>query len=209
MSRAWLALSFGAALMLSAALPQAVSACGWWGDGEVARDLMQPPELDLSGLTLEQSINLQSAKLPGEMGYGIALPDPGKAIPYLLTTNGRPVNKIGELVDYGYKAVIDIGTPEEEAANHRAETESVGMAYYNIPFDGELPSQDDVILFREFVLSSSDGPLLVYAPEASLLGFMWAGYRLSFNTPLSYALSEGRDLGLTDAQADVLRQWSW
>ncbi|MEG3617642.1 hypothetical protein V5T82_04155 [Magnetovibrio sp. PR-2] len=209
MARHWLSFSLGVTLTLSAIAPNAVKACGWWGDGDVGRELSLPPEIDLSGKSLEQNPSLQSAKLPGEMGYGIALPNPGRALPYLLTTNGRPVNKIGELKAYGYKAVIDLGTAPKSAKLHRAETEAVGMTYYSLPLEGNMPSQDEVMLFRELVLASSDAPLLVYAPKASLLGVMWAGYRLSFKTPLSYALTEGRDLGLTDAQAETLSQWDW
>ncbi|MFC1672683.1 hypothetical protein ACFL12_00885 [Pseudomonadota bacterium] len=182
-------------------------ACGWWGDGELGRDSNIPILNAPDGTPLEQSISLRSAKLPGEMGYGIAMPDPGRAIPYLLATFGRPVNRIGELKTYGFETVIDLGTSAKSARLHRAETEAVGMAYFNIPIKGDMPSKAQVEQFRDMVVASGDAPVLVYAPTAPLLGATWAAYRISFGTPQSFAFYEGRALGLTTDQEDELRRW--
>jgi len=181
-------------------------ACGWWGDGDVGRDNVKPTVNAPDGTPLELSLSLRSAKLPGEMGYGIAIPDPGQATPYLLATYGRPVNRIAELKTYGFAAVIDLGTSQQTARLHKAETESVGMTYFNIPIDGDTPTREQVKQFREMVLASAKAPLLVYAPTARLLGFTWAAYRLSFGTSLNFALIEGRDLGLTPEQESELRK---
>ena len=180
-------------------------ACGWWGDGDVGRDNVAPVLNAPDGSVLDQSLNLKSAKLPGEMGYGISVPDPGRATPYLLATFGRPVNRIGELKTYGFEAVIDLGTPEKTALLHKAETEAVGMKYFNIPIAGDMPTRQQVKQFRQMVLASSKAPLLVYAPTSRLLGATWAAYRLSFGTPFSFALNEGRALGLTPEQERELQ----
>lgn len=185
-----------------------VSACGWWGDGEVNRDIKVPLLNAPDGTPLEQTLSLRSAKLPGEMGYGIAVPEPGRAVPYLLETFGRPVNRISELKTYGFGAVIDLGTPEKVANLHRAETNAVGMVYFNIPIEGDMPTPTQTAQFRDMVISSSATPLLVYAPTARLLGAMWTAYRLSFGVPMNYALSEGRTLGLTEDQVDEFRHRS-
>ncbi|MEW8506815.1 MAG: hypothetical protein AB2598_08900 [Candidatus Thiodiazotropha sp.] len=184
--------------------PGHASACGWWGDGEVDRDdseILTTPD----GEVLPQVITQHSSKLPGRMGYGIAIPDPGRAIPYLQATMGRPLNRIAELHAFGFKTVIDLGTPEKSARLHRQETEALGMRYISIPVPGNLPSREDVEDFTQHVVDASHGMLLVYAPRAELLGTMWAAYRMNLGAPAGFAVREGRELGMMPDQEIVLR----
>lgn len=179
-------------------------ACGWWGDGEVNRDdseILTTPD----GRVLPEILTHHSSKLPGRMGYGIAIPDPGRAIPYLRATMGRPLNRIGELSAFGFKTVIDLGTPEKSARHHRQETEALGMRYINIPVEGNLPSQEEVEGFTQHVVDASHGMLLVYAPRAELLGTMWAAHRMNLGAPTGFALREGKELGMKPDQEIVLR----
>lgn len=182
-----------------------VYACGWWGDAEMSRfhrdDVTAP-----RGEPLPEVVDQQSAKLPGRTGYGIAVPEPGKAVPYLQATYGRPLNRISELRAFGFAAVIDLGTPEETARLHRAETEAVGMRYFSIPVKGDTPSIEQANLFSQIVYDYSRSPLLVYAPTAPLLGAMWASHRINHGASLDFAINEGRLLGLTPQQESVLRK---
>ena len=184
--------------------PHQVIACGWWGDGEMNRDSEPalPTVTDASGQELQ---GVAASKLPGRLGYGIAVLEPGRAVPYLQATYGWRINRIGDLRSVGYETVIDLGTPANAARLHRKESETVGMRYFNIPITEEFPSRDQVDRFGRLIMGFGRDPVLVYAPAASLLGIMWASYRIDYlGTPISFALDEGRSLGMTEAQGASL-----
>ena len=204
--RPTITLKTAAALYTSLALLAGpVFACGWWGDAEMIR-FHRDDITALDGKPLPQRLDLQSAKLPGRMGYGIAVPEPGQAMPYLQATYGRPLNRISELKAFGFATVIDLGTPAKTARLHRAETETVGMRYFSIPVEGDTPSAEQAKLFSQIVYDSIGDPLLVYAPNAPLLGSMWASHRINHGAPLDFAMKEGKLLGMTAKQEAVLRK---
>ncbi len=193
------------ALFLFAILSTSVEGCGWWGDGEVNRqDDLAPIGPD--GRVVSQTLTNETSKLPGRMGYGIAMPDPGRAIPYLQATLGLPINRIGDLKIFGFEAVIDLGTPEKAARLHRSETEALGMHYINIPIEGSVPGQKQVDLFSQSVVDASSDMLLVYAPSSALLGTMWAAYRINLGAPLEFAIRQGKELGMETEQEAILRR---
>lgn len=190
--------------ILLALSPHQAMACGWWGDGEMNQD----SEPALSTITDESGQELQglaASKLPGQMGYGIAVLEPGRAVPYLQATYGRRINRIGELRSVGYETVIDLGTPANAARLHRKESEAVGMRYFSIPIAEEFPSREQVDFFGRLIMGSGRDPVLVYAPSATILGIMWASYRIDYlGTPISFAIDQGRSLGMTEAQGATL-----
>ncbi len=180
------------------------AACGWWGDSEMTsrrETALTGPD----GTPVEQVLSLANMKLPGRMGYGIAVPDPGRAVPYLLATFGQPLDRIRDLSIFGFRAVIDIGTKPAEAKRHEAETRDAGMRYFNILFTGGAPSAGQVTQFSEIVLDPGNAPLLVYAAKAELIGAMWAAYRLNLGAPLEFSIHEGKRLGMTQDQEAALR----
>ena len=183
---------------------KSAQACGWWGDGEVSRhnDLILTTS---DGKAVPQTLTNKSSKLPGRMGYGIAIPDPGQAIPYLQATSGRQINRIAKLHDFGFETVIDLGTPEKTAKLHRSETEALGMRYFNIPVNGAVPSQEQVDEFTQKVVDASSNMLLVYAPNSALLGTMWAAYRINLGAPIEFAIKQGKKLGMVTNQEAILR----
>ncbi len=194
-NKTWLAIC----LLVASAFPvETAHGCGWWGDGE-----MQTHNQPTTAIHDDRTLSLQSAKLPGRIGYGIAVPDPGRAVPYLNVTDGRPITGIGELKIFGFLTVIDLGAKSEAVRLHRAETESVGMRYISIPIKGNMPDKGQTERFARTVIDGGT-PLLVYAPRAEQLGVMWASYRLWLGSPPDYAIREGRNLGLTSGQAEVL-----
>jgi len=192
-------------LLLSSLLLLAESAyaCGWWGDGEMSRNDSDITTHD--GHPLEQSLSLKSMKLPGKMGYGIAVPEPGRAIPYLLVTLGQPITHINELKVFGFRSVIDLGSSEQTAHLHRSEIEPAGMQYFNVPIEGDMPNRKQTGFFNRIVVNAHNGPLLVYAPRAELLAVMWASYRIRLGSSMEFTLREGRTLGLTEEQETELR----
>lgn len=184
---------------------QSINACGWWGDGEMNRDshnefsvLVEP----VSSVPLSYS----NSKIPGEIGYGIAVPHPRKAMPYLELVGNRQVNRINELKSFGFKAVIDLGTEEKTANLHRLETEAIDMRYWSIPVQGLVPTEEQVFRFMEYVLNANRNLLLVYAPDSELLGSMWAAYRFKMGAPIEFAINEGKSLGMKEEQAIQLRK---
>ncbi len=198
------AIAAAATLILFFAPLGPAHACGWWGDGEMNRD-EDPAIASVTSETGRQLSDREASKLPGRMGYGLAVPDPGHAIPYLRATYGRRINRIGELESLGYKTVIDLGTPSETARFHRAETEALGMRYVNIPIEGSLPTREQTERFSRLIVDSGRYPLLVYAPTAELLGAMWASYRIGYlGAPRAFAIEEGRSMGMTQEQGAAL-----
>ncbi len=191
-------------LCLFAMSPKSVYACGWWGDGEMNRH--NDAVLTASdGKSVPQTLTHKTSKLPGRMGYGIAIPDPGRAIPYLQATRGRQINRIAELKIFGFETVIDLGTPEKTARLHQLETEALGMRYISIPIDGLVPSQEQVDDFTQKVIDASKDMLLVYAPSSVLLGTMWAAYRINLGAPVEFAINQGKKMGMGPNQEATLR----
>jgi hypothetical protein len=182
-------------------------ACGWWGDSEMSSQ-RETAVIAPDGRSVEHTLNLKNMKLPGKLGYGIAVPEPGRAIPYLLATFGQPLNKIRDLKIFGFRSVIDLGTPASTAQLHRIETQAVGMRYFNIPVDKIIPEDTQVDLFIQALLGVENTPLLVYARDAQMIAGMWASYRLKMGSTLEFSLYEGRELGLTPKQEANLRKYS-
>lgn len=199
------ALGTVSALWLVMAFVGPALACGWWGDGEMSRD--DDAAVDDAGREPDAGpipAGIEAARLPGEAGYGIAVFRPDMAVPYLRATNGRKIARIAQLKEAGFVAVIDLETPAAAAELHRAETEALGMRYVNIPATGGLPTAEQVALFTGTVDDPANRPLVVYAPEASLLGNMWALHRLGQGAPRGTALGEGLALGATQELEEAL-----
>jgi len=185
----------------------AAQACGWWGDSEMS-SRRETATVTPDGRAVEHTLSLENMKLPGRMGYGIAVPEPGRATPYLLATFGQPLNRIQELKIFGFRSVIDLATPEPETRLHQAETEAVGMKYFNLSAKIDIPSKDQIDHFIEILLDPQNTPLLIYARKAEMIAVLWTSYRLRMGSPMAFSLHEGRALGLTDNQEEELRSGS-
>ncbi len=178
--------------------------CGWWGDGEMSKHYEEARKAP-DGSIIPTTLDLATAKLPGREGYGMAVIEPGKAVPYLLATFGRPLVRIEELKAFDFVGVIDLGNPASTAELHRVETEAAGMRYFSIAVASDTPSIEQTRDFARMVAESGEGALLVHAPTAALLAFMWAAHRLESGAPADYAAMQGRLLGMTPEQETVLR----
>jgi len=190
------ALGYMSAFCLFVFFPGSASACGWWGDGEMSQKDDAVID-DLSGEPDAGPIpaGVLATRLPGNAGYGIAVFRPDMAVPYLRATNGRKFTKIGQLKEVGFIAVVDLGTPATTTRLHRTETETLGMRYVSIPAIGGMPTVEQVELFSKTIGDSANRPLVIYAPESSLLGNMWVLHRLAQGAPRGTALGEGLAFG--------------
>jgi len=191
-------------ILLTRAPPSPVSACGWWGDGEATTN-DDAIEIDAQGnpILLKRQQGLgplrpSPMKVPRAMGYGIAIKSPDQAVPYLDATGGLAANSIGQLAGLGYAAVIDLGTPPSVAALHRAETESLGMHYFNIPGRGKAWTEKDVASFAAILTDSANLPLLVFGHSKQTLSRIWTRFRLAQGADEASANREGRLLGLPE-----------
>ena len=188
---------FVIAFLLTLTLPSPASACGWWGDGEAA-DSDDAVEVDAKGnpIILRNPLMLSPMKVPRAAGFGIAVSSKTRAVPYLETTGGLAVNKIGQLAGLGYAAVIDLGTPTRVATLHGRETTGLGMRYFNIPGGKGSWTHKNISQFAAIVNDSANLPLLVFGQSKATLGRIWTGFRLLQGAKDVTAHEEGRNLGL-------------
>ena len=152
------------------------------------------------------ALPVESKVPPPRSGYGMVVRLDGSALPYLKIVHQRPAYSIQQLHGAGFWAVIDLGTGPKVAALHRQETLSLGMKYFNIPVDGDVPDKAGVARFSEILTASGNLPILVFSAKADLLGGMWAYYRLTKGLPEEAAVTEGRGLGLSEDGARDLKK---
>ncbi len=198
------------ALAILVAGSSPASACGWWGDGEnddneaivIGADGRPVPEAEPDNSATPVELKVP----PPRSGYGIVVRLDGSAQPYLKIVHQRPAYSIQQLHGAGFWAVIDLGTGPKVAALHRQETLSLGMKYFNIPVDGNVPDKAGVARFGEILTVSGNLPILVFSAKADLLGGMWAYYRLTKGLPEEAAVIEGRGLGLSENGARDIKK---
>lgn len=199
------ALSVLLAVMALAISPPA-SACGWWGDGE--DDDTESIVIGADGWPVsdDQTISNDLEVPAPRSGYGVVVQRDGNAVPYLKAVPGRAAYSIQQLRTSGFRVVIDLGTSPEVALLHRDETEFLGMKYFNIPTDGDVPAKEHVARFGEILSSNEGQSILVFSASGDLLGGMWAYYRLTRGSMREDALREGQAFGLSDEGAQELME---
>ena len=190
-------------LVLILLLPLGAGACGWWGDGEMNREQLIPGVIS-GGRQIPLFLDRDSIILPGRLGYGMAITEPGQAQPYLQSTYGRPISGIEDLGGYGFRAMIDLGPLAGRKSQEYPEGLPRQMHYYHVPVESLIPKQIQIAGFRDLLLDADNLPAFVVAPAAEVLAVMWAAYRLEFGTPLSYAIAEARPMGLRPEQESAL-----
>lgn len=200
-----LAAVLGLLVPLFALVPIAASACGWWGDGEMRLAFEEDQNSGAAGRSIPQELNPRVMRISGDNGFGVAVLDAARLLPYQSLTHGYAPDRIAGFKPYGIGAVIDLGTPDHVAALHERETEDAGMAYVNLPLAGGFPTPAETRLFADRLIGASGAPVLIYAPDARLLAAMWVAYRLSVGAPLEVTLDQGRRLGLSAEDAQRFR----
>lgn len=180
-------------------------ACGWWGDGEMNRD-HQMDYLVAGKAHVPELLDSESMKFPANLGYGMAILEPGLALPYLHATFGKPITSIGNFSAYGIRTVIDLNPDARPATRQLHEVSSRGMRYHHLPVQGAIPDLTQVAELRELILDSNNLPIVITASSAELLAGTWATYRLTFGAPFSYVVAETVVMGLLPEQESILRK---
>ncbi len=168
-------------------------ACGWWGDGELNQDadeaMVREPDAEHPGL--------QDALVPDGSGYGIAITQDGRALPYRRAIGENNPATITELMKTGFTTVVDLDSPAGASRLHRSETEAARMIYISLGITGAIPTPEQVRRFLHAANDPANRPLLVFSNSPDLLGIMWAIRQLNQGNPPGQAFGEGRALGLS------------
>jgi hypothetical protein len=159
-----------------------VGACGWWGDGESGNNQAaviigkdgKPVQNNRTG-----SAAIADMKIPKQMGYGIAVYQADKAIPYLRAIKNRQTNTIQELKKLGFVTVIDIGSGPHASIFHSKESSELGLNYVYIQVDQNgFATPDGSQELHQAIQNFKRRPLLVYAPKVDVLATAWGKHRL-------------------------------
>lgn len=103
----------------------------------------------------------------------------------------------------GFKAVINLRMPAEPGANielNAAHAKSIGLAYINIPFNGQQPDPKAVDTFLSTIANKNNQPVYVHCGSANRVGAVWLVKRvLQDGWPVDKATTEAKLIGLTSA----------
>lgn len=105
----------------------------------------------------------------------------------------------------GATAVIDFRKGSEDRGfDERATAEQLGLAYVNIPFQGDAELTDEVFAESRKAFASVDGPALVHCRSGNRVGATWLPYRvLDGGLTWEAALAEAKAVGLKDAKLEA------
>ncbi len=111
------------------------------------------------------------------------------------------------LADAGIRSVIDLRTAAEgtEAARERAQ--AAGLRYFNLPMNGDPPSQPMVTRFAQLLADPDVQPLYFHCRSGNRAGTLWAIYRRIGGVNLDQAIAEGRAIGMHDERVAQVRNY--
>lgn len=105
-----------------------------------------------------------------------------------------------EIVQKGYKTVLNLRTAEEGAEGERAIVEKLGLKYVNIPISPSTINDQAAGKFREVMRDKSSEPIFVHCRTASRVGGMMILYLvLDQKMSLEKAEKQAHQIGFTDA----------
>lgn len=105
----------------------------------------------------------------------------------------------------GARAVIDFRKESEDRGfDERATAEQLGLAYVNIPYQGDAELTDEVFAASRKAFASVDGPALLHCRSGNRVGAAWLPYRvLDGGLSWDVALAEAKAIGLKDAKLEA------
>jgi uncharacterized protein (TIGR01244 family) len=83
---------------------------------------------------------------------------------------------VAEIKKMGFVSDINLRLPSEPEANVEAEgaaAKAAGLHYYNIPFDGEHPSDAAVTKFLEVITTAGNEPAYIHCSGGNRASTMW------------------------------------
>ncbi|HEX2836507.1 MAG TPA: sulfur transferase domain-containing protein [Phycisphaerales bacterium] len=112
---------------------------------------------------------------------------------------------IGASKAAGATAVIDFRKASEDRGyDERTIAEQLGLAYVNIPYQGDAELTDEVFAASRKAFGSLNGPALLHCRSGNRVGAAWLPYRvLDGGLTWEAALAEAKAVGLKDARLEA------
>lgn len=175
----------------------AALACGWWGDAEAVASR----EAEAALATIDPAF-AALAGIPGG-GYGVAVVDAVTAVPYRAATGGREAGSVAELVELGFRWIVDMTPSAKAAAVHRLKSGG-RIGYLHFGSEHAVPDLAAVHEFAAWVGNPERWPLIMSGPEPRTLGILWALHLMAKGMPAGKAFESARAVGLDrSGEADL------
>lgn len=119
-------------------------------------------------------------------------------------TGGQPrVEHFGQLKADGVKAVLNLRTPGEHAAEEeKAAVEKAGLKYFNIPVVATAPTDAQADEFLRITDEPANRPMFIHCTAAVRVGAFWMIRRVVRDgMPYETAREEARKVGFVTAPA--------
>lgn len=107
---------------------------------------------------------------------------------------------LSALYQTGFKAVVDLRTPQQAGRGYETLVRSNGLNFYAIPVTEENLSWDQAEALHRVLDSPFDRPVYVHCSSGNRVGALWALYRARYEGKgAREALDEGLQKGLRSA----------
>jgi protein tyrosine phosphatase (PTP) superfamily phosphohydrolase (DUF442 family) len=116
-----------------------------------------------------------------------------------LITGGQPTEEqLKSVAEEGFTTVINLATlnPRYSLDDEAGLVQSLGLTYYHIPVEWDNPKESDFETFERLMKQLPDGNTLIHCAA-------------NFRVTAFYSLYALRNLGWSEAQAEVFRASIW
>jgi uncharacterized protein (TIGR01244 family) len=161
--------------------------------------------LAVIGSTHLQCAQAAGAEVPFGEKVGPGFTNYNRIRPTIATAGVLKDGAVGSLRPLGFAAVLDLRGPKEGAAAEKAEMESAGLRYFNIPVTEQAPPDEQIVAFARIVEDPANQPIMVHCQTANRVGAMWVLYQVGKGAPAAVALEEGRTIGLRPDREKAVR----
>jgi uncharacterized protein (TIGR01244 family) len=119
-------------------------------------------------------------------------------------TGGQPDQTgIKQLVEKGYKTIINIRTLSEEAdlAGEEKLALQLGLRYYMVPFGGQEPQEEQALAFNTLLSALKEEKVFIHCGSGNRVGSLLMIYfTLEEGMPMDKAEQEAKKAGLRNPQ---------
>lgn len=152
-----------------------------------------------------QGASAAGAEVPFGEKVGRVLTNYDRIRPTIATAGLLKDGAVADLKPLGFVTVLDLRGPKEGTASEKAEVESAGLRYFNIPVTEQAPTGAQVEAFTRIVEDPANHPIVVHCRTASRVGAMWVLYQVRKGVPVAIAVEEGRTIGLQLERENAVR----
>ena len=161
--------------------------------------------LALICLAHPQTASATDSAVPFGDKVGRAFTNYDRLRPTIATAGLLKDGAVADLKPLGLVAVLDLRGPMEGTASEKAEVESAGLRYFNIPVTEQAPTDAQVEAFTRIVEDPANHPILIHCHTANRVGAMWVLYQVGKGVPITLAVEEGRAVGLQPTREKFIR----